>query len=275
MSEITGAVCDAVIRANTILPPDILETLRAAREKESLPRARKILDILLANADIAAKERMPLCQDTGLVVIDLSVGQEVKLEGGPLEEAIQQGVREGYKKGYFRNSMVNDPFVRMNTGDNTPAIIHTHIVPGEDLWLQILPKGAGSENMGALAVFKPGESLESVKNFIVNTVAAAGANSCPPVIVGIGCGGNLEHCAYLAKRALLRPLDQRHERRDIADLEKELLREINKLRIGPQGLGGDTTALAVNMEVEPTHIASLPVAVNMNCHCARRAVVKI
>jgi fumarate hydratase subunit alpha len=275
MSEITSAVCNAVIKANTILPPDILQALRAAKEKESVPRARKILDILLLNADIAAKEQMPLCQDTGLVVIDLSIGQEVKLEGGGLEEAIQQGIREGYKKGYFRNSVVDDPFIRMNTGDNTPAIIHTHIVPGENLWLKILPKGAGSENVGALAVFKPTESLENIKAFIINTVSAAGANSCPPVIVGVGCGGNLEHCAYLAKRALLRPVDQRHERQDVAGLENELLQEINKLSIGPQGLGGDTSALAVNIEVGPTHIASLPVAVNMNCHCTRRAVIKI
>ena len=273
VNEVTEAICQSLIKANTVLPEDIRTALQSARELESNLRARNILDIILENANIARDESMALCQDTGLVVIELLIGQEVYLVGGELEDAIQQGVRAGYKNGYFRNSMVKDPFIRENTGDNTPAVIHTFIVPGNQIVIKVMPKGAGSENMGAIAVFRPEESREIIKEFIVDTVRKAGANPCPPVIVGVGCGGNLEQCMYLAKKALFRPVNQRHKQKAIALWEEDILVAINHLHIGSQGLGGDITALAVSIETGPTHIASLPVAVNLSCHCTRRAEV--
>lgn len=218
---------------------------------------------------------MPLCQDTGLVTVHIELGQDVHLEGGSIYQAINQGVREGYKAGYFRASMVEDPLHRSNTGDNTPAVVHLELVDGDEVTITVFPKGAGSENMGRTAMLKPADGWTGVRQFVVETVRIANANPCPPIIVGVGMGGNLEKACLLAKKALLRPINKPHPDPEIAEKEAELLQAINQLGIGPQGLGGDVTALAVNMEVFPTHIASLPVAVSLNCHSTRRAVVKI
>ena len=271
--EIVAAVRQAVREANTHLPADIFQALKGARERESNTRARAFLDILLENAAIAVQEEMALCQDTGLVVVDIELGQEVYLQGDLLDAAVNEGIRQGYRQGFFRNSVVDDPFNRINTGDNTPAIIHIRLVPGDQLRLTVLPKGAGSENMGQVAMLKPAQGMEGVKEFILQVVEQAGAN--PPIIVGAGVGGNMEMAAYLAKKALARPVGQPHPRADLAILEADLLERINATGIGPQGMGGSTTALAVHIEVYPTHIASLPVAVNLGCHSTRRVTVVI
>lgn len=274
-NKIRESVRDAVIRANIVLPEDILSALQAAKEKESSPRARRLLDILLENAALANNERMALCQDTGLVAVTVELGQEVAVQGGDLEEAINQGIREGYQQGYFRKSVVQDPFSRTNTGDNTPAVIHTEVKSGNHFRVGILPKGAGSENMGQVMMLKPAQGLDGVKEFILKVVKEAGANACPPVIVGAGIGGNMEKAAHLAKKALMRSVNERNSRPDLADLEREMLAAVNSLGIGPQGMGGDTTALAVNIEAYPTHIACLPVAVALGCHCTRRVMVEL
>jgi len=275
VEQIKETVKQAVRAANTQLPEDILDGLQKACAKETVPRARRLLEILLENAHLAQIENMPLCQDTGLVTIQIQLGQEVSLTGGDLYEAIDQGVREGYLEGYFRASMVKDPLERVNTGDNTPAVVHLEMTPGDQVVITVFPKGAGSENMGRTAMLKPADGWPGVRRFIIETVKIANANPCPPIIVGVGLGGNMEKACLLAKRALLRPINRSHADSRIADLEAQLLQDINQLGIGPQGLGGDTTALAVNMEVFPTHIASLPVAVSLNCHSTRRAVVTI
>lgn len=272
---IREAVRKAVIQANIHLPPDVRAALRTALDRESDPRARRILEILWENALLAEQHAMPLCQDTGLVTVQVQLGQEVLLTGEDLDEAINQGVRDGYREGYFRASMVADPLHRVNTGDNTPAVIHLEMIPGDQIHLTVFPKGAGSENMARTAMLKPSEGESGVVEFVLDTVRTANANPCPPIIVGIGLGGNLEKAALLAKKALLRPITQRHPQTGVARLEKELLHRINQLGIGPQGLGGDTTALAVNIELFPTHIASLPVAVSLNCHSTRRTTVTI
>lgn len=272
--KISDAVARALIEANTRLPEDVVYALQAALEKESSARARRFLEIILENAELACNEGWALCQDTGMVVAEVEVGQEVYIEGD-FSQAINQGVRTGYERGYFRKSVVKDPFNRINSGDNTPAIIHTCLVPGEEIRIALLPKGAGSENMGQLAMLKPAAGLEGVKDFIIKVVREAGANPCPPIIVGVGAGGNMETAALLAKKALLRPVNQHHPRSDLAELEAEMLEEVNRLGVGPQGMGGDTTALAVNIEVYPTHIASLPAAVSLGCHSTRRMVVTI
>lgn len=272
---IKETVKQAVITANTHLPEDVLDGLQKACDKETVPRARRLLEILLENAHQAQTENMPLCQDTGLVTVQIQLGQEVLLTGGDLYEAIDQGVREGYREGYFRASMVKDPLERVNTGDNTPAIVHLEMTAGDQVVITVFPKGAGSENMGRTAMLKPADSWLGVRRFIIETVKIANANPCPPIIVGVGLGGNMEKACLLAKKALLRPVNRSNADSRIADLEAQLLQAINQLGIGPQGLGGDTTALAVNMEVFPTHIASLPVAVSLNCHSTRRAVVTI
>lgn len=272
--EITDAVARAVITANTRLPEDVLIALQEAFKKESSARARRFLEIILENADLACNEGWALCQDTGMVVAEVELGQEVYIEGD-FSQSINEGIRIGYEEGYFRKSVVKDPFNRINTGDNTPAIIHTSLVAGDKIKIALLPKGAGSENMGQLAMLKPAQGLKGVKDFIIKVVREAGPNPCPPIIVGVGIGGNMETAALLAKQALLRPVNQRHQRPDLAELESELLERINRLGIGPQGMGGDTTALAVNVEVYPTHIASLPVAVSLGCHSTRRVVITI
>jgi fumarate hydratase subunit alpha len=275
VDHISQAIAKAVIEANTILPGDIRDALQVALSQESLASASSFLQIILENAQIAACEKMALCQDTGLVTVNIELGQEVHLVGGKLEEAVNQGIRDGYQRGYLRKSIVNDPFERINTGDNTPAIIHIHLVAGDCLRVTVFPKGAGSENMGQLVMLKPSAGLEGVKEFILKVVREAGGNPCPPIIVGVGVGGNMEKAALLAKQALLREVGQKSPRPELADMEEEMLRRINALGIGVQGLGGDTTALAVNIETYPTHIASLPVAVSLGCHCTRRIIVDL
>ncbi|NLB88241.1 MAG: fumarate hydratase, partial [Syntrophomonadaceae bacterium] len=261
--DISSKVAAAVIKANQYLPADILKALEEAVKKETLPTAKNILNILLENAQIAAQEKMALCQDTGMVVIDVKIGQDVHIVGGNLEKALNEGVRKGYIEGYLRKSVVNDPLMRINTQDNTPCIVHYHIVEGDKLQLTIFPKGAGSENMGQVAMLKPSHGLAGVKDFVLKVVKEAGGNPCPPIIIGVGIGGNMEKAAFLAKKALLRPIDIRNLDPKIADLEVEWLEAVNDLGIGPQGLGGKTTALGLNIEVFATHIASLPVAVNL------------
>lgn len=272
--DIINKVAEAVIKANIGLPPDVFKAIQTAIIKETSKIAQNILQIILENAHIAEAENMALCQDTGMVVIYVEIGQDVYVKGS-LEEALNEGVRRGYKAGYLRNSVVNDPVLRVNTFDNTPCIIHYQLVAGDKLDITILPKGAGSENVGQLAMLKPLAGIKGVKDFVLKVVKEAGANPCPPIIVGVGIGGNMEKATFLAKKALLRPLDVRNAEPYLAEFELDLLNEINSLGIGPQGLGGNTTALGVNVEVFATHIASLPVAVNISCHSLRRIRVKI
>ncbi|NLW91672.1 MAG: fumarate hydratase [Syntrophomonadaceae bacterium] len=273
-NDVKERVRQAVLTANTQLPEDVLLALREARLRERSSRAAGILDIILENAHLAETEGIPLCQDTGMVVVEMELGSQLLVEGD-LEAAINEGIRTGYQEGYFRASVVRDPLNRINTGDNTPAIIHTHLVPGDGLTINLLPKGAGSENMGQVAMLKPSQGLPGIKDFVLKVVTEAGPNPCPPIVVGVGIGGNMEKAALLAKEALLRPLNQSNPRPDLAVLEKELLGMINATGIGPQGLGGDTTALGVNIEVYPTHIASLPVAVSLSCHATRRIKIEL
>lgn len=269
VSEIISAVERLCIETNCILNRDVVEGLNKSLQEEESPHGREVLELLLKNAEIAAAEKMPICQDTGMAVLFVDIGQDLRIVGGPLTEALYEGVRRGYEKGYLRKSVVKDPFNRVNTGDNTPAIIHYDIIPGDKLTINVAPKGFGSENMGALRMFKPSDGLRAVMDFVVETVDKAGANPCPPIVVGVGVGGTMEKAAFLAKKALLRPVGSKHADKSYAELEQELLTRINNLGIGPQGFGGRTTALAVNMEVFPTHIAGLPAAVNINCHVAR------
>lgn len=275
VEQIKRAVESAVITANTNLPEDVQAALQTALTKETNSSASRCLQIILENAKIAAQDRMALCQDTGMVVANIELGQEVHLVGGGLEEAVNQGIRDGYHRGFLRKSVVNDPFARINTGDNTPAVIHVHLMAGEDLRIVLLPKGAGSENMGQLAMLKPSAGLAGVKEFILKVVREAAGNPCPPIIVGVGVGGNMEKAALLAKQALLREVGQPNHQAELAALEEEMLQKINDLKIGVQGLGGDTTALAVNIEIYPTHIACLPVAVNLGCHSTRRITLDL
>ncbi|OPY59598.1 MAG: L(+)-tartrate dehydratase subunit alpha [Pelotomaculum sp. PtaU1.Bin035] len=247
----------------------MLDGLQKAYEQEISPNGKEIIRQLLMNAGIAREERVPMCQDTGCAVVFVDLGQDVRIVGGDFYEAINEGVRKGYKEGYLRKSIVSHPLERKNTGDNTPAVIHTKIVPGENLRITVAPKGGGSENMSAVKMLKPSEGVEGVKKFVLEVVKAAGPDPCPPVVVGVGIGGTFEKAALLAKEALLRDLGEKSKHPDIAKLEEEILTEVNKLGIGPQGLGGRTTALAVHIEIFAAHIASLPVAVNINCHAAR------
>ena len=269
--SITRTIRELFIRANTELPRDVLAAVESAAHAEKDALARYSLDMIVENAAIARKEGIPLCQDTGLAVVFVELGQDVHVVGGNLNEAIQRGVKEAYHHGHLRKS-VCDPLSRTNTRDNTPAIIHVDIVGGDRLRLIAMPKGGGSENMSASTMLVPAEGREGIKKFVVDRVAHAGPNPCPPVIVGIGIGGSLDQSAVLAKKALLRPLGQPHpDDERVAALEREILEEINALGIGPHGYGGDTTALAVHVEMMPCHIASLPVTVNIQCHVARHA----
>ncbi len=269
-SKVTEAVKRLCIEANYYLNQDIRDRFKEAKEKETFSAAQNILNILTENADIAANNDMPMCQDTGMAVIFVEMGQEVHVDG-PLEDAINEGVRQGYTEGYLRKSVVKDPIHRINTKDNTPAIIHYNIVPGDGFKITVAPKGFGSENMSQLKMLKPSDGIEGVKDFVLKTVKEAGPNPCPPIVVGVGIGGNFEKSAMLAKKALARSTDVRNSDPYYAELEDELLEKINALGIGPQGFGGHTTALAVNVEVYATHIAGLPVAVNINCHATRHA----
>jgi fumarate hydratase subunit alpha len=266
-SEIRQAVRDLAIAAAHDLEPDILEALRAARARETGELAGNILELLLANADIAGRERIPVCQDTGTGILFLELGQEVHIRGD-LNEALQEGVRLGYEEGYLRKS-VCDPLTRKNTGTNTPAVVHLEMVAGDRLTIRFLPKGCGSENMSSLVMLPPAAGTEGVVRHVIEKVVAAGSNPCPPMIVGVGLGGSFEKAALLAKKALLRPVGEKSGRADVAALEERLLREINAQGQGVHGFGGITTALAVHMETFPCHIASLPVAINIQCHAHR------
>lgn len=268
---ITQAVRQLVVEAACDLEPDILDALVMARDREEAPLAKDILELLLVNADIASRENMPVCQDTGVSVFFVELGREL-LVGGDLEQAIQDGVEQGYREGYLRMS-VCDPLTRRNTGTNTPAMVHLSLVDGEQLRLLYLPKGCGSENMSQLRMLPPSAGNTGIVNFVCDTVFAAGSNPCPPVVVGVGVGGTFEKAALLAKRALFRPLGDPHPRNDVAGLEQEILFRLNQEGQGVEGLGGSTTALAVHLEVFPTHIASLPVAVNIQCHAHRHKEV--
>lgn len=268
--EISSLVARLCIQANTSLPADIRAALDKAHEEEPWPLARTTLGLLQDNLTLAGEKCLPICQDTGMACVFVELGQQVALEGD-LEEAIHEGVRRGYDQGYLRKSVVGDPLNRVNTGDNTPAFITTHLVPGDTLTITVAPKGAGSENMSRLAMLKPADGVEGVQAFILDTVLKAGSNPCPPIVLGIGIGGSFDKVAYLAKKALLRPIDQPNPDPYYAALEQELLEKINATGIGPQGFGGRTTCLGLAIEQMPTHVACLPVAVNMSCHVTRRA----
>ena len=273
MREIPAARVTEVIRrlcidANCHLPQDVKTRIECCKNQESWALGQEILERIVENYRIADRDNVPVCQDTGVACVFLDIGQEVHIEGN-LEDAVNEGVRQGYADGYLRKSVVADPLDRVNTKDNTPAIIYYNIVPGDKLTVTVAPKGFGSENMSAIKMLRPSDGYEGVKQFILQTVEAAGPNPCPPIVVGVGIGGTFDKAAFLAKKALMRPLDVRSEKPLYAKLEAELLEEINALGIGPQGFGGGTTALAVNIESFPTHIAGLPVAVNINCHVTR------
>jgi len=266
--EITKTIKRLCVEANTVLGDDVIEAYKKGYENEKSPVGRDIFHQLLENSKIAEEEGIPLCQDTGLAVVFVDMGQDVHVVGGGLNEAINEGVRQGYKEGYLRASTL-DPLTRKNYGDNTPAIIHVNITPGDKLKLEVAPKGFGSENMSRVILFPPAVGIKGVKDFVTQRVEESGPNPCPPLVVGVGIGGTLEKAAIIAKKSLLRPIGQRHPDSDVAKLEEELLDDINKLGIGPQGLGGTVTALDVHIETYPTHIGSLPVAVNIQCHCDR------
>ena len=274
--DIARAVADLAVRACCRLPQDMVDGMRKAHEAEPSPVGKNILEQLLENAAIAANDGIPICQDTGLAVIFADVGQDVRIVGGAFEDAVNEGVRRGYVDGYLRKSCVAEPlFDRKNTRDNTPAIIHTRLVPGDSLRLRLAPKGAGSENKSVVKMLVPADGIEGVRKVVLDAVLAAGPNSCPPMVVGVGLGGTMEMAAICAKRAAARDLESRNHDPRYAAFEEELLELINKTGIGPQGLGGLTTALKVHVEWAATHIASLPVAVNINCHAARHAEVTL
>jgi fumarate hydratase subunit alpha len=269
VSEITKAVSRLCLDANFVLGEDVLASLQAALRTEPSDTGRNALEQVIVNAEIARDEQVPMCQDTGFAVVFVELGQDVRLVGGDMYVAVNEGVRQAYTEGYLRKSIVADPLRRVNTGDNTPAVVHVEIVPGDKVRLIVAPKGGGSENMSAVKMLKPADGAKGVADFVVDTVSRAGSNPCPPVVVGVGIGGTMEKVAYLAKKALLRKLGESHPEQFYAAMERDLLERINKLGIGPQGYGGRTTALAVHIEVYPAHIASLPAAVNINCHAAR------
>ncbi|MDP3044983.1 MAG: fumarate hydratase [Eubacteriales bacterium] len=268
--EATARLCEDV---NFELEPDVEAAIKNAVEREASPTGRDILGLLLENAAIAARDRVPICQDTGIMVVFVECGEDVRIAGGGLTAAITEGVRVGYDRGYLRKSVVGDPIIRKNTGDNTPPVIYFEPVAGDTIKISVMPKGAGSENMSALRMLKPAEGLQGIKNFVLETVEKAGPNACPPLSVGVGIGGTMEKAALLSKQALLRELGQRHPEPAIAALEEELTVLLNRTGIGPGGLGGRITTLGVHIEVFPTHIAMLPVAVNLNCHAVRHKTV--
>lgn len=272
--EIRKTVAALCIRANTELPEDVRSALQSAWECETWPTAKHTLGLLLDNIALAKEKNLPICQDTGLACVFLELGQEVCVEGA-LEKAVQCGIRDGYGAGYLRKSAVGDPLRRVNTEDNTPGFLTVQLVPGDVCRVTVMPKGFGSENMSRIAMLKPADGVEGVKRFVVDTVRIAGSNPCPPVIIGVGIGGTFDRCALLAKEALLRPLDKPNADPFYAQLERELLAEINALGIGPQGFGGATTALGLAIEQAATHVAGLPVAVNINCHVTRRASAEL
>ncbi len=266
ISETVEKLC---ISANRHLPSDVRSAIKNCREKEDGEIACKILDNIIENFEIADNECVPICQDTGMACVFLEIGQDVHLTGGNLSDAVDEGVRNGYINGFLRKSVVKDPVRRGNTGDNTPAVLYTEIVPGENIKITVAPKGFGSENMSAIRMFKPSAGLQGIKDFIIETVENAGPNPCPPMVVGVGIGGTFDKAALLAKKALIRPLGSRNEDEFYSALEDEMLEKINQLGIGPQGFGGRTTAIGLNIETMPTHIAGMPCAININCHVTR------
>lgn len=269
---ITQNIKEMCIEANHFLSEDMKNVLKKAKENEEAPLGKQILEQLEENMKIAGEDMIPICQDTGMAVVFMEIGQDIHFEGGNLSDAINEGVRQGYVDGYLRKSVVKDPIERVNTGDNTPAIIHYDIVPGDKVKITVAPKGFGSENMSRVFMLKPADGIEGVKNAILTAVKDAGPNACPPMIVGVGIGGTFEKCALMAKKALTRPADERSDIPYVKELEEEMLRKINKSGIGPGGLGGRMTALAVNINTYPTHIAGLPVAINICCHVNRHSV---
>lgn len=271
VSEITRNIKEMCIEANHCLSPDMKKVFEQAAACEESPLGRQIFNQLEENLDIAAKDRIPICQDTGMAVVFLNIGQDVHLIGGDITDAVNEGIRQGYAEGYLRKSVVGDPIVRENTKDNTPAVIHFGMIPGEQVEITVAPKGFGSENMSRIFMLKPADGIEGVKNAILTAVKDAGPNACPPLVVGVGIGGTFEKCAYLAKKALTRSLDRESPIAYVRELEKEMLEKINRLGIGPGGLGGTQTALAVNIETYPTHIAGLPVGINICCHVNRHS----
>ena len=271
VSVVRDAVARLCVAANTRLPEDVKKAIDEFRSKEDWAIAKGVLENIVENYKIADSENVPICQDTGMACVFLEVGQEVHFVGGGLYDAVNEGVRRGYTEGYLRKSVVADPIRRGNTGANTPAVVYTDIVPGDKVKITVGPKGFGSENMSAIKMLKPSDGLEGIKKFILETGEAAGPNPCPPMVVGVGIGGTFDKAAYLAKKALMRPLDVRNPDSNYAELEIELLEQINALGIGPQGFGGLTTALGLNIEVMPTHIAGMPCAVNIGCHATRHA----
>lgn len=276
VSEVTKTVSKLCMDSCYYLPEELLAKFKSAVAEEESPLGREILGTIIENAELAKRKAVPICQDTGLTVVFMEIGQDVHFVGGDLYTAIHAGVADGYVNGYLRKSSVDDPlFVRKNTNDNTPAIIHTTIVPGDKVKVIVCPKGCGSENMGAMKMLKPADGVEGVIKFVVDTVRSAGPNPCPPITVGVGIGGNMEKAALLAKYSLTRKVGEHNANPQYAELEEKLLELVNKTGVGPSGLGGSTTAVAVNIEYAPTHIGGLPVAVNLNCHAARRAEAEI
>ena len=274
-AKITQAVKKMCIDANYFLNSDIYNALECAKNNEPSPIGKEMLCQITKNADIAKTNYVPICQDTGMAIVFVEIGQEVHVSGGSLTDAINEGVRQGYTEGYLRKSVVSDPFIRVNTKDNTPAIIHFNIVEGDGFKIEIAPKGAGSENMSKIFMLKPSDGIEGAKQAILDTIEAAGPNPCPPMVIGVGCGGNFETAALLAKKALLRPVGSHSHKEHIKEMEIELLEKINSTGIGPQGLGGKTTALGINIETYATHIACMPIAVNISCHVTRHAVCNL
>ncbi|MBD9334232.1 MAG: fumarate hydratase [[Ruminococcus] faecis] len=272
VEEITKNIKEMCIEANYFLSPDMAEAMKCAEKNEEAPLGKQILEQLQENLKIAGEDMIPICQDTGMAVVFLEIGQDVHLEGGALEDAVNEGVRQGYVEGYLRKSVVGDPLIRENTKDNTPAVLHTRIVDGDQVKIKVAPKGFGSENMSRVFMLKPAEGIEGVKDAVLTAVKDAGPNACPPMVVGVGIGGTFEKCALMAKEALTREVGSHSEIEYVKELEEELLTKINNLGIGPGGLGGTTTALAVNINTYPTHIAGLPVAVNICCHVNRHVI---
>ena len=272
VEEITKNIKEMCIEANHFLSPDMAEAMKCAEKNEEAPLGKQILEQLQENLKIAGEDMIPICQDTGMAVVFLEIGQDVHLEGGALEDAVNEGVRQGYVEGYLRKSVVGDPLIRENTKDNTPAVLHTRIVDGDQVKIKVAPKGFGSENMSRVFMLKPAEGIEGVKDAVLTAVKDAGPNACPPMVVGVGIGGTFEKCALMAKEALTREVGSHSEIEYVKELEEELLTKINSLGIGPGGLGGTTTALAVNINTYPTYIAGLPVAVNICCHVNRHVI---
>jgi fumarate hydratase subunit alpha len=272
VDEIRDNVAQICIAAAYVLSDDVMTAFDRAIETETSTGAKEIIGLLKENARIAKEEHIPICQDTGIAIFFVEVGQDLRIKNGFLSDAINEGVRKGYKEGYLRKSVV-DPITRKNTGDNTPAIIYTEVVPGDRLKISFMPKGAGSENMSIIRMLRPTEGVEGIRNFVLECVQKAGANPCPPVVIGVGIGGDFEKAALIAKKALLRPVGSPNPRLELASLEESLLKAVNRTGIGPEGLGGNVTAMAVHVESFPCHIASLPVAVNINCHAARHKTI--